>query len=189
MPSAYDPAGLVAAIDQTITQPRADAQALVGSRPYTTRLFTTMSAGDMTLDPEFRVDPSLPAVPSMRLATEVTQCDPGHWDFEAARVLELPSGATAPLAAAMPHGTVADYCARFGGYPQGMAPDVYGGYRDAGRALGDARTTRDGGPSLMAGGGGGCSCGVGARSSAWPLAIVIALACFRRAAARRTTRA
>jgi hypothetical protein len=186
------------AIDQTITQPRADAQALVTSRPYTTRLFTTMSAGDMTLDPEFRVDTSLPAVPNVRSATLVTQCDPAHFDDEAARVLEVPSGISVPYSAARAHGTVADYCARHGGYPPGMGPDVWYYMPDAahprfdgGGASFDGSPRVDGSGGLIAGGGGGCTCRVGSRGPRWTLSItlVIVIVRFRRARSRRTTRA
>jgi hypothetical protein len=104
------------AIDQAITQPRAAAAALLSRHPYTTRLFTTLSAPDMTLDPEFRLDPALGDAPTAHLATLVYDCDASVYADEAGGHLELdhaaPIGAFAPL----PHASADDWCRAHDGY-------------------------------------------------------------------------
>ncbi len=176
VPASYDPAGLAAAIDETITQPRASDAAMIGRHAYTTRLYTTMSAEEMTLDPEFRVDDALPAVPNVHVATFVTECDSHHWSYEAAVHAELPGGAIASVQAATPHGTDASYCARLGGYLTGTTPGVDSGLTSAP----DAAVT------ATPGGGGGCAVG-SARSPFAAIIASLALALFL--ARRRSPRA
>ncbi len=182
-PTTYDPAGLVAAIDQTITQPRAHAQRLAASRPYTTRLFTTMSADAMTLDPEFRVDALLSPVTNVHAATFVAMCDSAHWDFEAATRVEFPDGTSTTLPV-QPHGTIDDYCLHRYGIGTG---------RDAGAVevpgVFDVMLP-DGGPRSTPVPASGCGCTLGsARGSYAPmLAALIALARMRRRARRALLR-
>lgn len=89
-PTLFDPAGLVAAVDAEITQPRAAAQALVERHAYLTRLSTSMRAEDMTVDPVFVRDADLPDVPVTRTATLITQCSDEYYSSaHAPQVLEV----------------------------------------------------------------------------------------------------
>lgn len=121
-PASFDPSGLVAAIDLAITQPRLDAQAMLDDHPYTTRLFTTMSAEEMTLDPEFVLDEGLDRLTNVHTAVLVTECDAEHFIGDAAQRLVLPSGENVLVTEARPSVTDAAYCAGSGGWIPGSRP-------------------------------------------------------------------
>jgi hypothetical protein len=136
-PATFDPSALAAAIDLAITQPRIAADALTDAHPYTTRLFTTMSADEMTLDPELRLDPALGDVASVHVATRVFECDAAHYLREAATHLELANGGVVGARAAVPHATADAYCGPSGHatgetYEERPAPIATSSARDAG---------------------------------------------------------
>ncbi len=81
--SSADLPGLLAQCETEIFAPRRAAQAMIDSHPYVTRLFTSMSAAKMTLDPEFRSDPALHDVPAVHEERVVTQCDASHYRSDA----------------------------------------------------------------------------------------------------------
>jgi len=174
-PMSFDPAGLVAAIDEAITTPRARAQVLVTRHPYTTRLFTTMSAEEMTVDPEFVLDDGLGDVANLHEATAVTECDASHFQDDARQRLDLPSGASVELRPARPSGTDEQRCASRGGWLRGTDAAIVG--PDA---------SFDAGPLSVAGGG-GCSAtstrGTSPPALAW--VAMLALAVLGRARGRR----
>lgn len=171
-PTSFDPAGLVAAIDEAITTPRARAQVLVTRHPYTTRLFTTMSAEEMTVDPEFVLDDGLGDVSNVHEATRVTECDADHFVDDARERLDLPSGASVELRPARPSGTDAQRCERRGGWLRGS---------DAAIPRPDA--SFDAGPLSLAGGG-GCAA-AGPRSGASPVLVVLAVSGLALSGLRR----
>ncbi len=154
-PSHYDPASLVAAIDTEIAAPRRDAQALVFRHGHLTRLFTTMSAEDMTIDPVFAEDEGVPDVSNVHHATLVTSCSDAYYGEDAPMHWEL-DGEITPVRT----GSLADdeaYCARFGAHVD-----------DGTRTSPPPRS--------------GCLCGiVGGGSVQWgALVVVLALAVARR---------
>jgi hypothetical protein len=115
IPTAFDPAGAAMAIDQAITQPRRAADALIGRHPYTSRLFTTMSAADMTVDPEFRLDPMLGDAPSAHAATAVSACDASVYADEAGGFFESDANPHFGSFAALPHADGDAWCQRHRG--------------------------------------------------------------------------
>lgn len=119
-PTSFDPAGLAGAIELQITTPRRDAHALVHRHGYLTRLYTTLSAEDMTIDPVFVPDAGLGDYSNVHRATLVTECSadyfdegaPQHWQLGATEVEER-------------SGTLANdraYCSELGGIPDYEAP-------------------------------------------------------------------
>lgn len=111
LPPGWDPVAFVTAIDTTITQPRAEAERLVGSHSRMTRLTTTMSAEEMTLDPTFRVDPALSDVSNVHTATMRYLCDAQHFVWSAPRHLVLPSGRDVTVSEGVAYtGSDAAYC-------------------------------------------------------------------------------
>jgi hypothetical protein len=60
--SKWDPARFAAALSSRIIEPSRHADALLATWPYLTRMFTTLSPAEMTVDPEFAPMPSLPRV-------------------------------------------------------------------------------------------------------------------------------
>ncbi len=150
---AFDPSGFVDALNEAIVQPRADAQAMLDSQPKITRLFTTMSADEMTLDPVFGLSSpgALPDVSNVHMATFVTKCGPQYFYWSAPEVLELPSGRSVSVRDGIPYtGTDAEYCADYesGAFTPWTTPAVA-------RATAVRRSTEPGG-------GGGCSAAGGA---------------------------
>jgi len=61
-------------VDGTIVTPLRDSQQLFTDHPYLTRLFTTLSANEMTVDPMFAYNPDLPEVPAVSRATARCEC-------------------------------------------------------------------------------------------------------------------
>jgi hypothetical protein len=89
---ASDPAfkldadGLRKALFEKVYKPMADTQELLGSRDYVTRLYTTMSANEMTLDPAFDFNGDLPDVSNLHVAKQTLGCMDDSWH------MELPQG-------------------------------------------------------------------------------------------------
>lgn len=107
----FAPGALVDALAEAIVAPRRDAQALLDAAPKLTRLFTTMSPEEMTVDPIFDVEPDAPDVPNVHTAVNVTMCSGDYFTFSAPRRLDLPSGRSIPTREGIPYlGSDADYC-------------------------------------------------------------------------------
>jgi hypothetical protein len=82
----FDPVALTADIESRIVKPTLSAGALFTQYPYLTRLYTTLSPEDMTRDPVFSYNPSLPDVPNLHIGTLNLECpstsfgpSPGGW--------------------------------------------------------------------------------------------------------------
>ncbi len=97
-PSCYSqsitlsPSSYLNAIEAGVIQPLRRVQQLVDSRPFVTRLYSTLSAEDMTVDPVFTFNASLPAVSNVHAAVRVIECNPNIYQFEAPWRIELPQG-------------------------------------------------------------------------------------------------
>ncbi|MCC6873555.1 MAG: DUF2330 domain-containing protein [Sandaracinaceae bacterium] len=140
-PAVFDSAGLAAAIDAEIRQPRADAEAMLFRHGYLTRLSTFMRVEDMTIDPVFVEDEGLEDVSNVHFAEQLRRCDEQHYLEGAPTTLVTPDGYRRQLFA----GTQADddaYCRSFGAYVAGTEP----------RARATGCLCRAGGPSSWQGG-------------------------------------
>jgi hypothetical protein len=82
----------LAAIEEQVVKPMRDTQALLDSRPYFTRLYTTLSAREMTIDPVFDFNPDLPSLSNQHTAERVVECSPDYFVSEAPWRATLPSG-------------------------------------------------------------------------------------------------
>jgi MYXO-CTERM domain-containing protein len=98
-PSCYDanvvdfsPTAYLAALEEHAIEPMRLMQRLFDERPYTTRLYTTMSAADMTLDPAFTFNADLEDVANVHSAERVIECRPEVYEWEAPWRIELPQG-------------------------------------------------------------------------------------------------
>lgn len=75
------------------------------SRPYATRLYTTLSAPEMDLDPLFDFNPDLTDVSNVHTARRVIECSrkvyqeeaPTRFELEDGRVVRLHQGAPWPF--------------------------------------------------------------------------------------------
>lgn len=73
----FSPGEMTDDLEVTIVVPLRDSQKLFADNPYLTRLFTTLSANEMTVDPMFDYNPDLPEVPAVRRATARCECPEG----------------------------------------------------------------------------------------------------------------
>jgi MYXO-CTERM domain-containing protein len=97
-PAAWDGAAFADAMQARIIDPGARALALLTSNPYLTRMYTTISPGEMTEDPMFWQNPALPAVDNTNAsATQRVLCNgDAIWSLPNGRDVYLPAGATWP---------------------------------------------------------------------------------------------
>jgi hypothetical protein len=72
---AFDPVAFIADIDNIIITPLREAQDLFTDHPYLTRLYTALSADEMTVDPMFAFNPELSEVSNTHTAKY--ECPPG----------------------------------------------------------------------------------------------------------------
>jgi hypothetical protein len=92
-----DGAALSAALAAEWEQPMRDAQALLDAHPWLTRMTSSLSADEMTVDPRFVLNPDLREVSNVHDAIVRTKCDLTHSFGRAPRELVLPDGRTMDL--------------------------------------------------------------------------------------------
>ena len=76
----YDLVALTDEIEEVVVEPLRATQDLFGDYPYLTRLYTTLSAEEMTVDPIFSFNPDLPEVSNVRTARARWECPDGKPD-------------------------------------------------------------------------------------------------------------
>jgi hypothetical protein len=89
---SFSPTALLSAIEADVIEPLRSVQALIDRAPYTTRLYSTLSAAEMTVDPVFLFNRDLPEVTNLHQATQVVECDPSVYEFEAPWRIDFPQG-------------------------------------------------------------------------------------------------
>jgi hypothetical protein len=94
-PVRWDPAGLAAALEDEVRAPRQRIQDAFERDPWLTRLYTTLDADEMNLDPEFRPDPGLDGQTNMHVGTLITECDETVFPEGAGQRMEFGDGTTA----------------------------------------------------------------------------------------------
>jgi MYXO-CTERM domain-containing protein len=77
-----------------VVEPVQTTQQIIDSRPYLTRLYSTMSAIEMTVDPVFTFNADLAPVSNVHTAQLYLQCRPGIQEYQAPWRLVLPQGGT-----------------------------------------------------------------------------------------------
>jgi len=88
----FSPATYLAALEKSVILPVKLVQNLVDAQPEMTRMYTTLSADEMTLDPLFTFNPDLPEVNNLHTANRIIECSPDVNSFEAPWRIELPQG-------------------------------------------------------------------------------------------------
>jgi len=73
--AATDLPALLEAVEKTVVDPILDAAKLFDQGAYLTRLYTTMSASEMTVDPTFDYNPDLEDVSNIHVADRQLTCD------------------------------------------------------------------------------------------------------------------
>ena len=95
--SAVDVRALLEDFDDEVIEPMVATQELILSRPYATRLYTTLSAPEMDLDPLFDFNPDLPDVSNVHTARRVIECSRRVYQEDAPTRFELEDGRTVRL--------------------------------------------------------------------------------------------
>ncbi|MEE2755523.1 MAG: DUF2330 domain-containing protein [Myxococcota bacterium] len=90
---AIDLDGYRQAIRDEINPRRSAINALFARNPYLTRLYSTMSADEMTVDPAFGFNADLEDVDNLRTPTQYIRCEEGGFGDQAT-VIRGPSGVT-----------------------------------------------------------------------------------------------
>jgi hypothetical protein len=85
------------ALEAEVVEPMVATEELLLSRPYVTRMYTTLSAPEMDLDPLFDFNPDLPAVSNIHTARRVIECHRSVYRWEAPSRFELEDGRTVRL--------------------------------------------------------------------------------------------
>lgn len=88
----FSPSALFQAVDDSVIAPMRVVQRLLDRRPYVTRLYSTLSAAEMTLDPVFTMNPDLPEVSNIHTAERIIECSAQFYQGEAPWRIELPQG-------------------------------------------------------------------------------------------------
>jgi MYXO-CTERM domain-containing protein len=162
-------------------------QSLVDAHPEITRLYTTLSADEMTLDPLFAFNPDQPDVSNVHTAERTIECNPGVYQSEAPWRIALPQGGTV-------WGTAAD--ANAGTWPAELSTQPPNRViartsasgqgkviEDNSEAIASQLATYNAGKSAQPGTG-GCAAGRGRHSSG----MLLAAALFGAAVVRRRRR-
>jgi uncharacterized membrane protein YgcG len=88
----FSPAVFIEAIRTGVIEPVRRVQTIIDEHPYVTRLYSTMSAAEMTADPLFTFNPGLEEVSNLHTAERIIECNPNIYQFEAPWRIELPQG-------------------------------------------------------------------------------------------------
>lgn len=88
----FDRQMFIDAMRDEVIQPMLRTQGLIDAAGYITRLFTTMSAVDMTEDPLFDINPELDDVSNFHQANRIIECSPGLSQADAPWRVELAQG-------------------------------------------------------------------------------------------------
>jgi len=88
----FSPAAYVAAIEKSVIAPVKLVQNLIDAHPALTRMYTTLSPEEMTLDPLFTFNADLKDVSNVHSAERVIECKPSLFQSEAPWRIELPQG-------------------------------------------------------------------------------------------------
>jgi len=82
----FSPTQFFDTLEASMIEPMRSVQRLFDRAPYTTRLYTTLSAAEMTVDPVFVFNPDLPDVSNLHQAERIAKCGQDDWR------IELPQG-------------------------------------------------------------------------------------------------
>ena len=93
-----DGSAFATAFDERIVAPGERALTLLQTKPYVTRMYTTISPAEMNEDPMFAENPDLPEIPRIRIAEKLNRCD-GHaeWTLPDGRNVFVPDDGPWPL--------------------------------------------------------------------------------------------
>jgi hypothetical protein len=175
-----DGAGLAAALEEGWAQPLRRVQAHLDAYPYLTRMTSSISAAEMTLDPRFVLNDTLGDVAGARQATLQTMCQGLHGFNDAPRRLVLADGTALDLPSrddAAANGFDWTSWVAAAGDHAALRVEQTGRSGDAVVLVDNAAAIRDGAEAFNRA---FCGCEQGARGGAWAGALLLALGLRRR---------
>jgi hypothetical protein len=89
---ALSAATFLSELEAGVIEPVRLVQRLLDSQPQVTRLYTTLSAAEMTVDPLFTFNPDLQPVSNLHTGERVIECSPEYTQNEAPWRILLPQG-------------------------------------------------------------------------------------------------
>ena len=122
----FDPTAFVADLEERIITPLRDTQAVFDSKPYFTRLFTTVSADEMTRDPVFSQNPDLADVSNVHTATATPTCGSDPSQPPESVLIELADGETLTLEGPFQQGYPVTYPAPAPNEPAALRIELIG---------------------------------------------------------------
>jgi hypothetical protein len=93
----FDPVACAEQVDERLIQPRVNVARLFREHTWITRLTSSVSPAEMTVDPRFVINPLMEGVDQVREAEVVYECRRGRTRQEVPRRLELSDGVVVPL--------------------------------------------------------------------------------------------
>jgi hypothetical protein len=90
----FTPSALLDAVETDVIEPLRSVQVLIDTAPYATRLYSTLSAAEMTVDPVFINNADLPDVNNIHQANRVIECNRSVYLSEANWRIDFPQGTT-----------------------------------------------------------------------------------------------
>jgi MYXO-CTERM domain-containing protein len=87
----FNATGFAQELEESVVKPAEVSLALLKAHPYLTRLYTTMSAEEMTVDPDFDFNSDAPDVPNLYTAKAFVETCEEDWSKRKIRI-ELPDG-------------------------------------------------------------------------------------------------
>jgi hypothetical protein len=88
----FSPSAFLGAIEEMVIEPVRLVQDLIDAHPDVTRLYSTLSAAEMTTDPLFAYNSDLEDVSNIHTAERIIECNPNVFEWEASWRIELPQG-------------------------------------------------------------------------------------------------
>jgi len=170
----FSPSQLFDAFDRDVIEPLRSTQELIDAAPYATRLYSTLSAAEMTVDPVFVFNPDLPDVNNIHQATQVIECGDDVTQSEASWRIELPQGGVVRGRA----GDVGLWPAAFAEQPPNVAIRALSAsgegavVADNGETIGDMLASYNAGVPSTSGGSGGF-CNMSPAPGSTPLALLV----------------
>ncbi|MGM0555819.1 MAG: DUF2330 domain-containing protein [Myxococcota bacterium] len=92
MIDGFSPQVFLDAVQENVIDPMVETEALIDSQPYISRLYTTMSAAEMTVDPLFDFNATLEDIDNVHEAERTIFCSPHVTRSEAPWKTVLPDG-------------------------------------------------------------------------------------------------
>ena len=88
----FSPSGFLTEMETSVIEPVRLVQRVIGEHAYVTRLYSTLSAKEMTVDPLFTFNPDLETVSNIHTAERIIECNPSIYQSQASWRIVLPQG-------------------------------------------------------------------------------------------------